>query len=485
MLWLTLPALASPTALDAWSTDLARPGCHRAAADHLAASLPDLPPHQQAATVAQLPQLAGAPTPPPGALTCFAVPGDHQLVTEHFVVSWDDGVVDEAGALAVADALELSWTRLFDELGWERPAGSDRWHLSVHLSADPFEGGYTTETRCGGEDVPFIVIGAGTFAWGTWYQDVAAHELLHTSHYRYGRAFDSWWWEATAIWIQEQVFPANDEWAYYVDFFVAYPHWSLTTSSYSGDPARHMYGSALWVFWLEQEHGGHDYVQSLWERSRDLPGNLQAEMDDVLGPERSMDAEFVRFAEAMVVNGIGEGTLYDGPAHEAVAALPAVGGSVSPDHPERWGMHYVRFTGDALPAEGLEVVVDADPSVQVSLLGVVDGAIVAHGVETSAGAWQLEPADALDEAWLVAVNTGVAREPVAFTAYPVGEPPAPTGDTASAAATADTGTVPLPTGDTGSDEGPVDDDGVAVDERGCGCASAPATRPLGWLIRRR
>lgn len=427
--WFTTAAIAASPAFLSWEHALHQPGCHREAVEQVNASWPTLTDAERRAVQRRTPLWRSTlPPPPADAPSCVPAQAENQLLTDHFVIEWHEGQTDLTRATAVGEAFETSWNRLFNELGWREPLGSDDWRISVYLTDDSFEGGFTTEVDCAGTPVPTIVIGAGTFNYETWYQDVAAHELHHASHYRYGRAFDNWWWEATATWVQEQVYPNNDEWAYYANFYVANPQWSLTTTSYTGDLARHMYGRALWVFWLEQQLGGHDYVQSLWERSSTLPANQRAEMADVMSPEADFGAQFVAFAHALTVGGVGEGHLYELPAYEEVLSLPASGQLRGANRIRAWGMHYVRFQGAALDRGTLTVTASSDqPTLDVALLGVRDGRIAT--VVRDVSPLVLDASDTYDEAWLVSVGAdNVGFFQLDWAAEGVGDAPEPQPD---------------------------------------------------------
>src|SRR5690606_6033744 len=114
-----------------------------------------------------------------------------------------------------------------EELGWREPAGMSGYRLLVYVSEQNYGGAYTTVESCGGLYMPYIVAGRGSFYGGSWFMDMAAHEFNHASQFAYGFGHQFWFWEATATYVEEFVYPTHDGWAPYVEGYTANPQISM------------------------------------------------------------------------------------------------------------------------------------------------------------------------------------------------------------------------------------------------------------------
>lgn len=94
-----------------------------------------------------------------------------------------------------------------------------------------------------------------------------AHELNHLSQIAISFHQESWMFESTATWIEERVFPAVDDYLYYVGFFAESPHVPLTSPTLRWELK--IYGAAVWQHWLAGGEGGFGdaVVPSAWEAS--------------------------------------------------------------------------------------------------------------------------------------------------------------------------------------------------------------------------
>ncbi len=76
MWWIAVAAAANPALVD-WQLDLARPGCHREAAEAVQHAWPALPDTDRAEILGHAPFLASRfPPPPADALSCAPPPSD-------------------------------------------------------------------------------------------------------------------------------------------------------------------------------------------------------------------------------------------------------------------------------------------------------------------------------------------------------------------------------------------------------------------------
>ena len=89
------------------------------------------------------------PVPPPSTgsprTTCVPVAEDfgaNQLVGDRFTIAWDGGAT-ESQAEDLMEALDASYDREIDELGWKEPIGMDAFNLWVYI--DEGDGGHRSD----------------------------------------------------------------------------------------------------------------------------------------------------------------------------------------------------------------------------------------------------------------------------------------------------------------------------------------------------
>ncbi len=139
-----------------------------------------------------------------------------------------------------------------------------------------------------------------------------AHEYNHVLQFNLDTNQDTWMFESTATWSEEQVFPADDDWVRtYMGSWTKESLISLTTAQF------HIYGSAVWNHWLE--HGdnnfGPDVVLNAWESSRDVTPKDYAvgAYDDAIKDEggAGFPQEFAAFTAATAEWRTGDGNFPD------------------------------------------------------------------------------------------------------------------------------------------------------------------------------
>jgi hypothetical protein len=99
----------------------------------------------------------------------------------------------------------------------------------------------------------------------------AAHEYNHILQFGYDSLQDTWMFEATAVWAEDKVYDSVNDYVSYLKWWVEMTQVPLTTFDlldFSDRVNLKVYGSAVWVRWLEK-HFGQDVVRSAWEHSLD------------------------------------------------------------------------------------------------------------------------------------------------------------------------------------------------------------------------
>ncbi len=281
--------------------------------------------------------------PPPAKDSCWSW-SDNRIVGDHFVVEYETGV-DKNDAQTFLEDLEYSWSVEVDELGWRAPSGSDDYLLVAYIQNDRTGGAITYFERCGGQDIPYIATGKDSWDDPDWGATMAAHEFNHASQFGYGDANEFWWWEATATWMEDYVYPNTNYWSGYVTGYTDNPHIALGTYSDNGDGFWHMYGMAIFAFYLDDYQGGHDTVMGTWEDASRDRGSYSRTAED-MADDRGLDwpGLYADFAARNATMAYKQQRYFpDIDIHDTVTILPADGKSNNNDEPEGYGQNYILF----------------------------------------------------------------------------------------------------------------------------------------------
>ena len=312
----------------------------------------------------------------------WAGDGENRIVTEHFSVEWDGNAISESKAQSFADALEHSWEVEFEELGWRPPARSGQWLTLAYVSGGNYAGAVTSVENCGGEYIPYIVAGKSAFLQGTWYQDMAGHELNHASQFSYGYGHEFYFWESTATWIEEYLYPNHNAWSPYISGYSQAPHLAINKSSQQDqDVFYHMYGMAIFNFYLDEYIGGPELIEELWEYSRSNGTQYDLWIGSVLEDKGFDWSEIYEgFIAANSVMDYAESSYFPEVTRaDSVNSFPAEGGNSGAEKPEGYGQNYARVRTGKASDEFPDLSVDFDGanSVEwsVQLVGELDGEV--------------------------------------------------------------------------------------------------------------
>ncbi|MCB9742473.1 MAG: hypothetical protein H6741_32625 [Alphaproteobacteria bacterium] len=456
--------------------------------------LPALPPRQAV--------LPAEPPPPDGEKElrdAYNLPSVY--VSENVAVRWGDGV-SEALAAEIAEAFEWSWSVELDQMAYPLPAGLDRYHLNVYI-ADTGHGapsaeraaGYYTRDRQGH---PMIVLSLPTA------QDVAdngrttiAHEFFHalqdaTDGYNYV-GLGAWYFEATASWIEVEVYPDALNYAEVLFGFSFFPHLPLNYFDYPDEGTLvefHQYGAFIFPLYLSEHVSDWEIIRRSWMEAGDEPDPLVV-IDGLLQADHglTLPEAFADFATRNATWDYDHGEWY-AIYHDAVEDyyprdsyrktmrhIGDSGGVRSPPEelfPQRFGANYVvledpeggpdlrvTFEGDAVGTEGsearwalsLSAYFGEDVVVEVLSLPLPEEGLVVEGFGEA------------DEVWMtVANNSDVLVEgeafPYAYSLTPEGGVDDP------------------------DDSGLSQDTNLPEDPgaRACGCSASPAPGALPWAL---
>jgi MYXO-CTERM domain-containing protein len=455
------------------------------------------------------------------------------LTGDNFVVKWGtSGGVSDAEAEELLAYMEYAWAFQIDDMDYPSPPGTDTYLLNVYIggtgSGTPTTdaAGYHTTDSHGRS---YLVINKDILDKGDYLGSTSAHEFFHgvqqgcdTAYTYSSDSPGAWYWEATAMWMEGEAYPADP---YYYDFLWSYglfPHLPINFFEYwtssSGLESYRQYGAGIFPRYLTEHAADVDLIQLSWvdtnlteddplevidEHLRDLYGtDLVTVFSDFTAHTAVWDYADGEDMEDLVED---YGSWYHLEMFVAEHDAPVpdwedVSGDVAP---QRFGTNYVsvepageyadilvEFEGDASGNEGspatweVRVVLDDDGSysyVETEMTGPTLTARVEGGSSADRVVLAISVVDGLDE------DEESAGYRYRVTEIEPVEPPDtdPPGDTGQPTED-DTGD---PVQDTSSD----DPDPEDPEPAGCGCASSP--RPVftalpalallaGWRRRR-
>ncbi len=89
-----------------------------------------------------------------------------------------------------------------------------------------------------------------------------AHEFFHAIQFGYDAWDEVWLLEASAVWMEDEVFDDINDNYYYLDLWMRLPHVALDQ-----DRSPHWYGSWIYFRYLSEHFGGHTTIRKIFEQS--------------------------------------------------------------------------------------------------------------------------------------------------------------------------------------------------------------------------
>lgn len=358
--------------------------------------------------------------PPPGPekslRDAYNVPNSEE--STNFVVRWgDDGKMTAELAAVMLNIFEAAWEREIEEMGHPEPTTADAYKMNIYVGnsgdgAPAISGAlgfFTTDSK----GYPMMVMAPSMMDdWDTG-KLTAAHEFYHsvqwgTGSYSYsGDA--AWYWEATASWIEVEVYPDDPGYADNLYGFAYLPHLALNFFDYpdSGKLQElHQYGAFIFPRYLAEFEGGWEMVRDSWvdasrtdplETLRDLLDDEGRDLDEVVADFAARNAFWDYEHESAYEDAMDAYEDYYASQDFRVAYEVARSGTTGvvevPEEllPERYGYNIVmlnkpydgrlalRFDGDPESSGGrdtdwqVRVVVVAEGSRDYQVVEVVDG----------------------------------------------------------------------------------------------------------------
>jgi hypothetical protein len=322
--------------------------------------------------------------------------GTHAVFEPDVDVNPKDQVPDYVNRCA--DIFDSVWVKEVDQLRYDRPppddwyegnGGDGRYDIYVK-NINPWFLGFTdpeTSTVANPISYTSYIVVRNDYSGYFGHEDkldnlraTAAHEFFHAIHMGYDASefeFDDpdnqntykpYWMEMSAVWMEEMVYDAVNDYLGYLSSFFKHPDWSLKTFSYFDmvpDSARHPYGSCVWPMFL-QENFDTTIIRDIWDECARVPGNNALDYpggasatDKALQARGStFQAAFQEFTVWNYFTGdrartgvfYSEGDLFPqiSVQHSHLPQEYPVYGPSGPNHPYGLGSNYIVFTPQEL-----------------------------------------------------------------------------------------------------------------------------------------
>lgn len=247
-----------------------------------------------------------APAPPPAPARTVADPygASNQLLSEHFVILWneDDGF-HESWVSRLSEAFEDGWDNHVDHWGMPSPQFMEEHYFNVYLGntggdVPSISGGASGYFTTDDDDNPIIVIDPDILAHSDYAASTAVHEFFHACQWSTGHyvTYDSmWFWEATAVWSESEVYPSNRDYAFPLPGFAFYAYLPLFHFDY---PDRgtlvemHHYGAFIWPRYVTEHVVDSELTIDVWQQGS-AGGDPLYEYDTLFYRHVGMDLEVV------------------------------------------------------------------------------------------------------------------------------------------------------------------------------------------------
>lgn len=262
----------------------------------------------------------------------YTVP-EQTIETPHFRIHYVTRTEHEstlAFATEVSLLMEEVWTKEVELYGWLPPkpdggrGGDDRFDVYLgnvgahsiygYCSTDPGQSGSSRHSYCvldnGFTEFPNAEEAAKV---------TAAHEFHHALQFTYDSADDYWLAEATATWMEDEVFDAiDDNYQYLRSSSLARPQTPADTWTDYSDPrdpdTGFQYGQFIWMRYLSEKAADPAVIRNIWEETAKPGAYSLLAIQNVLGGSAEFASSFAHFA---AVNSKASRFYAEGAAYEA------------------------------------------------------------------------------------------------------------------------------------------------------------------------
>jgi hypothetical protein len=248
--------------------------------------------------------LIGLTVPPPSS-TCGGglFSGGTVVRSAHFCVHYSNG--DTAWAQTTSETLEHVWSAEVDGLGFRRPLPDGDGLFDVYLreignqgyygACAPAQNARQSVASCVLDD-DFSPAEFGGAPPINSLEVTAAHEFFHAIQFAYDTDEDTWLMEGSAVWAEEQVYPAVNDYLQYLPYSaITHPG---TPEDYAGVTSTDLfyrYGAVLFWKFLSGQFQDPSIVRRVWEYAEGDRYSLEAVAGALAERGWTFGAAFARF----------------------------------------------------------------------------------------------------------------------------------------------------------------------------------------------
>ncbi|TNE84514.1 MAG: hypothetical protein EP330_28930 [Deltaproteobacteria bacterium] len=196
--------------------------------------------------------------------------------TTNFAVKWGpDSGVSQPDVAVIASHFEDAWAAEVESWGYGAPEQTSGYRFNVYIGdtggAAPSAFGAGGYFWYDDDGYPMIVMNRDTLFDRNWAADVAAHEFFHaiqgaTGTYDYENA-GAWYWEATAVWAELEMFGATPSNSGFLFGFAALPDLGVGFFDYPDEgllQEYHQYGAFVFIRHLSEVSASEALVKDTW-----------------------------------------------------------------------------------------------------------------------------------------------------------------------------------------------------------------------------
>jgi hypothetical protein len=218
--------------------------------------------------------------------------------TANFAIKWGNYTgFSLADVESLGDAFEASWSKEIEDYAFPAPYGTETYKFNVYVG-DSGAGAPSSLGSAGyywhdDDNWPMIVVAASGLPDHGAANLTAAHEFFHAVQNEVGTlAYDAqaaWYTEATAVWMENEVFPQNPGYAAFLYWYAIRPELPLNHFDYpdEGIPEEyHQYGAFVFVEYLTETASDPGIVRRSFLEAP-VNGDPLAVLDDLLREEGS------------------------------------------------------------------------------------------------------------------------------------------------------------------------------------------------------
>lgn len=250
-------------------------------------------------------------------------PSCNSLASENFIVRWGSGI-SQSQAQDILDSFEYSWNIEVNQLDYDAPSTTDTYLFNVYIgdSGSSTPGGYGAAGYFTGDNqgYPMIVIAKQTVLDQDYMDFTIAHEFFHalqgrTNRYDYDEyGPGAWYWEATANWVESQVYPGSSGNAGFLIGYTFFPHYPVNFFDYPDQGTLqeyHQYGAFLFPQHLTDVEADPSVIRSSWQDTSSENDPMEV-LDTYLGAfGTTIEEAWLHHIARMTIMDYDQGDIYE------------------------------------------------------------------------------------------------------------------------------------------------------------------------------